>query len=60
MTQLLKWHEMARTPKKGESMPKTIEHYQKILAMDDELIHEQRDEIAKLKMTINKLRQRIK
>ena len=56
----MRWQDMTETPVKGEPMPKTIEHYQKVLAMDDELIHEQRLEISRLKMTINQLRQRIK
>ena len=46
------------TPAKGEPMPKTTEQFYKILAMDQELILEQKSEIEKLKMTINKLRQK--
>ena len=55
----MKWHEMALTPPKGEKMPMTEEHFQKVIAMDQELILEQKDEIAKLKMKVNKLQQRI-
>ena len=46
------------TPKKGEPMPKTIDHYQALAARDLELIMEQREEIARLKQTVNQLRQR--
>ena len=55
----MKWHEMALTPPKGEKMPMTEEHFQKIIAMDQELILEQKDEIAKLKMKVNKLQQKL-
>ena len=54
-----KWHEMALTPKKGERMPMTEAHFDKVIAMRDELIFEQKDEIAKLKMKVNKLQQRL-
>ena len=47
------------TPTKGERMPMTEEHFDKVIAMRDELIFEQKDEIAKLKMKVNKLQQRI-
>ena len=47
-----------KTPAKGEPMPRTIEHYQANALRDQELILEQRDEIAKLKQKINKLEQR--
>ena len=53
------WQNMADPLAKDESMPKTEEYYKKVLAMDDELIHEQKEEIAKLKAKINKLQQRI-
>lgn len=49
-----------KTPPKGEPMPKTIEHYQKVLDMDNELIHEQRLEIQKLKMKVNQLHLKLK
>ncbi len=54
-----KWHEMALTPTKGEKMPMTEAHFDKVIAMRDELIFEQKGEIAKLKMKNNKLQQRI-
>tara|TARA_R110000796_G_scaffold153558_1_gene270114 strand:- start:999 stop:1190 length:192 start_codon:yes stop_codon:yes gene_type:complete len=54
-----KWHEIALTPTKGERMPMTEDHYHKVIAMRDELIFEQKEEIAKLKMKSNKLQQRI-
>ena len=54
-----KWHELALTPTKGEKMPMTEDHFQKVIAMDQELILEQKDEIARLKMKINRLQQRV-
>jgi hypothetical protein len=54
-----KWHELALTPTKGEKMPMTEDQFQKVIAMDQELILEQKDEIAKLKMKINRLQQRV-
>ena len=54
-----KWHEIALTPTKGERMPMTEEHYHKVIAMRDELIFEQKEQIVKLKMKANKLQQRI-
>ena len=55
----MKWHEIALTPTKGERMPMTEAHFDKVITMRDELIFEQKDEIAKLKMKVNKLQQRI-
>lgn len=52
----MNWRNMAATPPKGKSMPKTIEHYQKVLEMDNELIHEQSQLIATLKSKNNQLR----
>ena len=52
------WLDYATTPAKGEPMPRTQEQFYKILAMDQELILEMKDEISKLKSTINKLRQK--
>jgi hypothetical protein len=48
----------APTPAKGEPMPKTIEYYIKRGDMDQELIMEQKEEISRLKQTVNKLRQK--
>ena len=42
-------------PPKEQRMKMTSENYYKIIAMRDELIFEQKDEIAKLKMKINQL-----
>lgn len=53
-----KWYMMAETPVKGERMPMIEDHFNKVITMRDELIFEQKEEIAKLKMTINKLRQK--
>ncbi len=55
----MKWHEMALTPTKGEKMPMTEEHFYKVIAMRDEFIFEQKDEIARLKMKVNKLNQKV-
>jgi hypothetical protein len=55
-----KWHELALTPKKGDKMPMTEAQFQKVLAMDAELILEQKDEISRLKMKINRLQQKLK
>lgn len=52
------WLDYPTTPAKGEPMPKTKEYFYKMLAMDQELILEMKDEISKLKMTINRLRQK--
>jgi len=49
----------ALTPARGEPMPKTIEHYQANALRDQELIMEQKDEIAKQSQTINDLRQKL-
>lgn len=49
------WSELAPPLTKGEKIPMTEEYFYKLLAMDDELIHEQKEEIAKLKVKINKL-----
>ena len=45
------------TPARGEPMPKTIEHYMCNAIRDQEMILEQKEEIAKMSQTINKLRQ---
>ena len=44
------------TPAKGVRMEMTSDNFYKIIAMRDEIIFEQKDEIAKLKSTVNKLR----
>jgi len=54
------WHELALTPTKGEKMPMTEDYFYKVIAMRDELIFEQKDEIAKLKMKVNQLQQKLK
>ena len=51
------WHDKGLTPKKGCLMEMTEENFDRVIAMRDEIIFEQKEEIAKLKMTINKLRQ---
>ena len=47
------------TPTKGERMPMTEKHFYKVIGMRDELIFEQKDEISKLKIKINNLKQAI-
>lgn len=53
------WRDYKVTGKKGELMEMTEENFTKVCAMRDELIFEQKDEIAKLKMKINRLEQRL-
>ena len=55
----MRWHEMSKSPAKGETKVLTEIDYHKYLAMRDELIDEQKSEIAKLKMKINRLEQKI-
>jgi len=47
------------TPPKGERMPMTEAHFNKVITMRDELIFEQKDEISKLKTKVNKLQQKL-
>ena len=54
------WRSMALTPKKDSAMPETKENYLKMLTLDDELIHEQKAEISKLKAKINQLELKLK
>ena len=44
------------TPAKGVRMKMTSDNFYKIIAMHEEIIFQQKDEIAKLKSTVNKLR----
>jgi len=55
----MNWRDMALTQGKDKPMPETKEHYLKMLALDDELIHEQKVEISALKVKINKLQQKL-
>ena len=51
------WHTLAgETPEKDKRMEMTQDNFYRVIAMNDELIHQQKDEIAKLKQTVNKLR----
>lgn len=50
------WHSTGMSPAKDKRMDMTQENFYRIIYMHDEVIFEQRDTIAKLKMTINKLR----
>jgi hypothetical protein len=52
------WQGMAPVFPKGQPMPQTREYWIQLAARDQELILEQSAEIARLKQTINKLRQR--
>ena len=52
------WQNLAPTHGKKEPMPQTVEQYRKLAEMDLELIMEQREEISRLKRTVNDLRQK--
>jgi len=55
------WQEIGYPlPSKEQRMKMTSENYYKIIAMRDELIFEQKDEIARLKMKINQLQLKLK
>ena len=54
----MNWRDTLTPPKEVRS-EMTEELFDKVIAMRDELIFEQKDEIAKLKMKVNKLQQRI-
>jgi hypothetical protein len=53
------WRVVGDMGVKGEPLARTEENFNKIILMHDELIHEQKEEIAKLKMKINRLQQRL-
>ena len=53
-----KIYDKVMTPARGEPMPRTVEYYQANAIRDQELIMEQKDEISRLKMKVNKLEQR--
>ena len=54
----MKWYELkGETPGKDARMEMTSDNFYRIIASHDELIHEQRVEISKLKAKINKLEQ---
>jgi len=53
------WHDKGLTPVKGEKMEMTSENFYRVIAMRDELIDDQRKEISKLKVKINKLQQKV-
>jgi len=48
------------TPPKGEMIPMTEEHFYRVIGLHDDMIHEQRIEIGKLKAKINRLQQKLK
>ena len=54
----MNWRDI-ETPKKGQRMAMTEESFNKIIVMRDELIFEQKDEIARLKMKVNRLQQKL-
>ena len=58
MDNKIKWHEIAPPTPKDKKMAMTEKYFYKTLAMNEELIFEMKDEISKLKMTINKLQQK--
>lgn len=53
------WQTMAPPIPKDARMPQTREYWIKMAAMDQELILEQQDQIERLKLTVNQLRQRL-
>jgi hypothetical protein len=53
------WRDYKVTGTKGELMEMTEENFTKVCAMRDELIFEQKDEISKLKIKLNRLQQRL-
>lgn len=53
------WQDMAPSNGKKEPMPQTREYWIKLAAMDQELILEQKDQISRLKVQLNKLQQRL-
>ncbi len=53
------WDKKGITPTKGERMEMTEENFSRVIAMRDELIFEQKAEISKLKIKINKLEQKL-
>ena len=58
MANKIKWQDIAPPTPKDKKIPMTKEYFYKVLAMNEELIFEMKDEISKLKMTINKLQQK--
>ncbi len=59
MTYTVPWDREGLTPPKGETMVMTAENFDRVCRLRDELIHEQRVEIAKLKMRLNQREQKI-
>ena len=58
---IIKWNMMdGMTPTKDQPMAMDSDNYFRIIAMRDELIFEQKDEIAKLKVKVNQLRMKLK
>ena len=55
----MSWHDKGLTPKKGEMMEMTEENFYRVIAMRDELIDEQRQEISKFKAKVNKLQSKV-
>jgi len=53
-----RWFDNGLTPVKGERMEMTEENFTRVIAMRDELIFKQNDEIAKLKSKVNRLEQK--
>jgi len=58
MDNKIKWQDIAPPTPKDKKIPMTEEYFYKVLAMNEELMFEMKDEISKLKMTINKLQQK--
>lgn len=52
----MNWHELpGETPEKGDHMIMDEDNFNRVIAMRDELIDEQRTEISNLKAKVNQL-----
>ena len=54
------WQDIGESPAKDSPMEMTQDNFMRVIGMHDELIHEQREEISKLKARINKLELKLK
>ncbi len=50
-----KWCDTGTTPSKDKKMAMTQKNFYRVIAMRDEIIFEQKEQIAKLKIKINKI-----
>ena len=54
------WYDKGMTPEKDKRMEMTQENFYRVIAMRDEIIFEQKDEISKLKHKANNLVAKVK